>query len=392
MNPIKVLQVNKLYYPEIGGIEKTLQQISEDLNKHSDFNLEVLVCQKKGKKCVEEINKVKVSRSKSFGVLASVPIAPFFIFDFCKIAKGKDIIQFHMPFPLGDLACLFSGYKGYVSAYWHSDVVKQKSWMCFYRPIMKWFLKRADVILVGSSGIVDGSEYLKPYRSKCRVVPFAVNSQILEGGDRFLRRCGFQESRKEAGTTNFLFVGRLVYYKGGAVMLEAFEHVLRSMKKQNTGKEILKKNVVLTIIGDGPLKKELEHQAKHLKIGENVQFLGSVEDDILKKNLETADVFVFPSMERSEAFGLVQLEAMAYGIPVINTKLPSGVPEVSIHGETGITVTPGNVTELAAAMELLAVHTEERIRLGIAARKRVEKEFTQKKMTERIKKIYENCI
>ena len=123
MDKIKVLQVNKLYYPEVGGIEKTLQLIAEGLNEKTD--LEVLVCQKKGKGITEQINGVRVHRASSFGVVASVPISISFIWKLRQMSKGVDIVHYHMPFPLGDLACLLSGYKGKVVAYWHSDVVKK---------------------------------------------------------------------------------------------------------------------------------------------------------------------------------------------------------------------------------------------------------------------------
>lgn len=178
MEKIRVLQVNKLYYPEIGGIEKTLQQISEGLNQQDDIELKVLVCQKKGRGRVDQVNGVEIHRAGSFGVLASVPISFSFLWKFKEMAKEADVVQFHLPFPLGDLACILSGYRGKVAAFWHSDVVKQKKWMILYRPVMELFLKRADVILVGAEGIAKGSKYLSPYLDKCRIVPFAVTDRI----------------------------------------------------------------------------------------------------------------------------------------------------------------------------------------------------------------------
>lgn len=80
---------------------------------------------------------------------------------------------------------------------------------------------------------------------------------------------------------------------------------------------------------------------------------------------------------------------MAYGIPVINTNLPSGVPEVSIHGETGLTVRPGEVKELSEAMNWMCTHPEERKNMGRAARKRVEERYTQDILVRNIKHIYE---
>lgn len=144
----------------------------------------------------------------------------------------------------------------------------------------------------------------------------------------------------------------------------------------------------LTIVGEGELKEQLQQRVLDDKLADKVRIMGRASDEALKRCMEIADVFVLPSVERSEAFGLVQLEAMAYGIPVINTKLSSGVPEVSIHGKTGLTVTPGNVEELKKAMMWMAEHDDERMQMGKAARKRLEENFTMEMMLTKLKEIY----
>lgn len=375
MRKIKILQVNKLYYPEIGGIEKTLQQLSEGLNELPEIDLKVLVCQKKGRGKTELVNGVKIHRSGSVGVLSSVPISFPFLWKFKMMAKDRDIIQLHLPFPLGDLACLLSGYKGKVIAFWHSDVVKQKKWMVLYRFIMELFLKRADLILVGAQGIADGSKYLKPYLGKCKVVPFAVENQILTSGKAYLDRHGYNRKHQ---ALRFLFVGRLVYYKGCSVLLEAMAR--------------LNEPVVLTVVGSGDLEADLIAQCRELAIENRVEFAGNVSSEKIKQYFEEADVFVLPSIERSEAFALVQLEAMAYGIPIINTNLPSGVPEVSIHMQTGYTVEPNDVEELVKAMDWMATHSDERIAMGMGARKRVENIYTQEQMISNSMKAYYSLL
>ena len=119
----------------------------------------------------------------------------------------------------------------------------------------------------------------------------------------------------------------------------------------------------------------LKRKCRKLGIDESVSFCGSATEAQKREKLAQSDIFVLPSVERSEAFGLVQLEAMAYGIPVINTNLPSGVPEVSIHGETGLTVQPGDIDGLTRALDWMAEHTDERRQMGLAARKRVEEKY-----------------
>lgn len=373
MDRIKVLQVNKLYYPAIGGIEKVVQQLSEGLNKSTD--LKVLVCQKKGKGGVEFIKGVEVHRSRSLGVIASVPISVSFIWKFRSMAKGMDIVHLHMPFPLGDLAYLLSGYHGKIIVSWHSDVVKQKHWMVLYRPLMECFLKRVDLILVSAAGIAKGSRYLSRHLEKCRVVPFAVENWILEAGREYLLKNGYE---RKNDMLHFLFIGRLVYYKGCSVLLEAFAQI--------------KERVHLTIIGSGELGSQLKQQSEDLNISDRITFEGKVPEEDIRRCFEKADVFILPSIERSEAFGLVQMEAMAYGLPVINTNLPSGVPEVSLHMQTGLTVEPGNVEQLKRAMEWMIFNPEKRVAMGVTARDRVEKVYTENSMIANVNEIYNELL
>ena len=373
MDKIKVLQVNKLYYPEVGGIEKTLQLIAEGLNEKT--HLEVLVCQKKGKGITEQINGVRVHRASSFGVVASVPISISFIWKLRQMSKGVDIVHYHMPFPLGDLACLLSGYKGKVVAYWHSDVVKQKRWMFLYRPVMNAFLKRADVIFIGAKGVADGSKYLRPYLDKCHVVPFAVSEDILQDGKVYLEKNGYLRNNENL---HILFVGRLVYYKGISVLIDAVKQLPYYIR--------------LSVVGDGILEEEMKRKCHDLNIESRVNFFGKVTNEQLRKCYKNADVFVLPSTQRSEAFGLVQLEAMAYGIPIINTNLKSGVPEVSVHKETGLTVNPKDSAQLAEALQWMSEHPQERIDMGKRARKRVEKYYSETALFSKLMKEYEEVL
>ncbi len=367
MKKIKILQINKLYYPDIGGIERTVQHLAEGLKEKVEMS--VLVCQPKGRGVMEEINEVPVQRCGSFGTLFSMPISLSFLWQLRRKSKGQDILQFHAPFPLGDLACLLSGYRGKVVLYWHSDVVKQKKLMILYRPIMEKFLKRTDAIIVGADGVINGSSYLKPYRNKCVTIPFAVNEKIEQMGKRYMEQA-LPNMEKHA---KFLFVGRLVYYKGVDVLIEAFASV---------------ENAELTIIGCGDMEKDLKAYICEHGMSDRVHLLGKVGEDRLNREFSECDVFVLPSIAKSEAFGLVQLEAMAFGKPVINTNLPSGVPEVSLNGITGLTVEPGNKRELGDAMRWFVEHPTERCEMGNAARERLDSNYTLDVMMNRMMELY----
>ena len=148
---LSVLQINKLYAPDVGGIEHVVQQIAEGLKEQTQ--MQVLVCQKKGPRKEEEIGGVPVVRAKTLGTKFSMPISFGLFRELRRLCKEKDILLFHMPFPLGDLAYLFSGYRGKTMVWWHSDVVRQKKLMFFYRPIMHAFLRRVDRIIVATQNI-----------------------------------------------------------------------------------------------------------------------------------------------------------------------------------------------------------------------------------------------
>ena len=134
--------------------------------------------------------------------------------------------------------------------------------------------------------------------------------------------------------------------------------------------------------------EEMKAQAAREGLGNVIRFLGKASDEEMEKELERCDVLVFPSVANSEAFGLVQLEAMSYGKPVINTSLPTGVPWVSLDKETGLTVPPEDAESLFRAILWMKDHPEERKEMGIRARRRVKEKFSQEQMLGQILELY----
>jgi glycosyltransferase involved in cell wall biosynthesis len=146
----------------------------------------------------------------------------------------------------------------------------------------------------------------------------------------------------------------------------------------------------LLLAGDGPLAPSLRALARQLDVADRVTFLGSVPD--LRPYLHAAAVFALPSVERSEAFGLVQLEAMACGKPVVNTALPSGVPWVSRHGESGLTVPPRDAEALSAAVQSLLDDPALAQRMGAEGRRRAEQELTVSRMVDGTLDAYHDAL
>lgn len=352
---IKVLQVNKLYWPHVGGIEKVVQEIADFLKIKSVIQSDILVCQSKGPRIIENINGSKVYRSSSLGMFLSLPISFDFFFLFNKIFRKYDLIIFHHPFPLFSLARLFFIKKGQKTICWyHSDIVRQKFLKFFINPIVYWDLKRVDMIIVSSKRIINSSKILKRLYDKCYVIPFGVDSsKYLKDHSKEV-----DDIKRKYGRF-FLAVGRLVYYKGYFNLIEAM--------KTTPGK--------LIIIGNGPLKDSLNKLILNYKLNDRVFIISDYQEDLIPY-YKACDFFVFPSIANSEAFGLVQIEAMMCGKPVINTNLPTGVPEVSLNGETGITVPVNDIKALSSAIKKLWEEEDLRLSMGIKAKERANNLFS----------------
>lgn len=372
MKRLRILQINKYYYPHIGGIERVVQQVAEGLANETDMTVLVSAEDKTyQEECFHEVRIIRLSRHIKLG---SMPIS-FGLFRKLRTLSGQqDIIHLHMPYPLGDMACLLSGFQGKIVLWWHSDIVRQKKLMHLYKPVMLRMLKRADAIVVATEGHIEGSAYLAPFKEKCVIIPFGVEKAIEQAADAYMQTVtGIGSAKEKKQSVRFLFAGRLVYYKGCDVLLEAFAKV--------TGAE-------LVIVGTGAMEEQLKQRTEELGLKGRVHFAGKISEQELHQQYADCDVFVLPSVARSEAFGLVQIEAMAFGKPVINTNLPSGVPYVSIHGETGLTVEPGNIEQLAEAMQWMTDHNEERLAMGEKARMRMKTEYRLESMTDRVLALY----
>ena len=365
---MKILQINKLYYPVIGGIETIVQNIAEKLNQKSEFTVDVLVCQNKGKRQIETVRGVKVYRAASWGKKLGMPLSLDFFQLFKDIKNNYDQIILHYPFPLAALTSPFIPKKKLI-IYYHSDIVRQKLGALIFSPFIKYSLKKAHTILVGSHNLINSSPNLKTHSDKCQVLPFGYQADYTPNDYQKA-----EEVKRQYGKNKILLlaVGRLVYYKGFAYAIKAMSGV----KAQ------------LLIIGDGPEKGRLEKLITDLNLQKNVSIISCQPD--LKPFFLAADIFLFPSTERSEAFGLVQLEALAAGKPIINTYLQTGVEEVSLNEVTGLTVKPRNIAALNKAINTLVSAPKLRKKFGQAGQERYHRLYTTEIFIDNLKTILNN--
>jgi len=363
---LRILHVGKFYPPHRGGIETHLELVCQGLSRHCEVS--VVVANDSHRTQTDQLGGVAVTRVGTLGHLAGTAISPGMIRAIQKLPA--DIVHLHWPNPTAMVAYLASRHTGRLIVSYHSDVVRQKLLARGFAPLLNRILNRADAVIAASPRNVEASDILQTVKGKCSVIPYGLPIKSYD----FVNHAEVERIRSKYGPRLLLGVGRHVYYKGFDFLIAAMQHV----------------DATLLLVGDGPLRHELEGLSKRLRVDDRVVFLGEVENVI--PYYHAANVFVLPSVARSEAFGIVQIEAMACRRPVINTSLDSAVPFVSIGGETGLTVAPKNVAELAAAMNLLLSDEELRRRYGAAARRRVETQFDAKVMTRRTLDLYEEVL
>jgi glycosyltransferase involved in cell wall biosynthesis len=362
-----VLQIGKYFPPVRGGMESHLADLCTGLGGRFDFT--TVVANTDRHRRVEIQGSNKIIRCAQYCKLASTPICPMFI-GVVK-ASSSDLVHLHWPNPLGALSIV--GDRRPLVVTYHSDVVSQRVYAGIFEPILQRCLQRAQRIIVTSARYAQSSRHLRSHLDRCTVVPLGV--ELTGAGlaeNMKLRRAKTECSKSELPIV--ISVGRLVSYKG-------FHHLIEAMAPLNA---------VLWLVGDGPLMGSLQRRVAQLGIQDKVVFYGNVAR--LEPLFERADVFVLPSVSRAEAFGIVQLEAMSRGLPVINTDLSSGVPWVSVHNETGITVPPENAEALQNAIRLLLSDAKLRLTLGSNAIERVGRLFLRETMIQATSKIYMDVL
>jgi rhamnosyl/mannosyltransferase len=317
------------------------------------------------RRSVEIVAGVPITRLRTISKLASAPIC--YGMTAAIRASGAEIIHIHWPNPAAAVAYLRSGHRGPLVVTYHSDTVRHGFLGACFEPILHQFLRRSDAILVTSPDYLSSSRVLHRHRDRCHVVPLGIPFPKLTRANTDL----IAKLHDKYGDRILLAVGRLVYYKGFKYLIDAMTAI--------DGK--------LLIVGEGPLRRKLEQLAVERGLKNRVIFLNNVPDTT--PYYHACNLFVLPSVARSEAFGIVQVEAMAAGKPVINTKLDTGVPFVSLNQLTGLTVPPADSNALASAANQLLNNPALLASFGKAAHVRARTLFSVEAMARRTLETYE---
>ena len=370
MSALRILHLGKYYTPDRGGIETVVETLCR--GERPAVETHALVLNKADRTTAEVLDDIPVRRVGSIATVGSVSVAPSLPAWLSR--ADADVIVLHEPNPMALLAYAIARPEAPLIVWIHSEVIRPKlQYTLFYEPLLEIALRRAMRIVVASPPMLN-LPALARYQQKCTVIPYG-----LERG-RY-RLSGVTASRMQAIRANrtspiVLFVGRLVPYKGVDVLLRAM-----------TGLD-----AQTVVIGDGPCRMSLMAMTAEAGLTDRVRFMGDVSDTELLAWYHACDVLVLPSVSRQEAFGMVQLEAMLCGHPVISTELQTGTSWVNEHELTGVVVRPGDVNALRSALERLLGDRETRQRFGDAARRRVIETFTADTMCRATVALYEEVV
>lgn len=364
---MKVLQLGK-FYPIRGGVEKVMWDLTGGLSARG-IECDML-CAELGQDEVIHLNRNgRVICLKAWKKIAATMIAPKMVSWLRKHRNEYDIIHVHHPDPMACLALRLSGYRGRVILHWHSDILKQKVLLRFYQPLQRWLIRRADTIIGTTPVYMKKSPCLQKVQEKMTVVPIGIDPVRFDPD--FAERWELSYPGKKI----VLSIGRLVPYKG-------FDSLIAAATLLGPDYQVL-------IIGDGPERERLQALAQSAPEPGRARLLGYVEDSKTYALLAACDVFVLSSVMKTEAFGIVQIEAMSLGKPVVATNIPeSGVPWVNADGVSGLNVPVGDPGALAGAIRRICENPDLYSSLSRGARGRFTDEFTLDQMIDRTINIY----
>lgn len=371
----RVLNIYKTYFPDPpGGLQEAIRQICLSTSEESVENTIFTLSPQPEPKYIK-MPEGKVFREQSWLAPASCDLGGFAAFaKFSKLAKQVDILHYFFPWPFADvLHNLVTPDKPAVLTY-ISDVVRQRFLGAAYAPLMKRMLRQMKIIVANCPAYAKTSPILMdPFiRDKVRIIPLGINEETYPklGDSKIFTRIGVSIAEPY-----FLFLGVLRYYKGLHTLISAAKHL----------------NAKVVIAGSGPEGKKLKKQAEYLGV-KNIIFAGQVTDKEKLSLMQNCKAFILPSHLRSEAYGMVLVEASMMGKPMITCEIGTGTSFVNKHEETGLVVKPENVDEMSDAMHIFLNNNTLTQNLGKSARSRYENMFSGKALGKAYSKVYQEVL
>ncbi len=378
---MEIAQVAPYFWPHFGGVESHVLALAQQLNLQGDHHVTVYTANHDRLPEREEVFGVDVVRMPQLANIFTTPVAPSFkgrLKEYLR-ASGAEVVHIHWPPPLTErfasAAAKAAGLPSVLT--YHCDLelpsVLGRLAVSFY---LRWLAPRA--LYQAAKVIATTSSYAATSRLiwniDVEVIPNAVDIQRfrpeLEGGS-------IREKHGIGDDPMILFTGRLVPHKGHETIISALS--------------LLPGPTRLLIIGTGPTREALEAQVRRLGLEDRVIFAGTVTEEELPLYYAAATLCVLPSVARLEAFGIVGLEAMACGKPVILSDIP-GVREVIEDGEQGYICPPLDPEAWAAAIEKLVDYPVRARKMGERGRQRVLERFSWEKVAQQVEGVLQAAV
>jgi len=369
---MRVVHAAKFYPPVPGGMETVVGDLCTGTAR--DWENVVVAANNTPHSVRESRDGVTVIRVASFARPASVPLCPSLPWHLWR--QHADCVVLHEPNPIAGTSLWLRTPAPRLVIWHHSDLLRP--WWAlptYARVVQRALYRRADCVIVSNPVLATRSPLVR-FARRVAVIPFGIDLARFERTHDAQQTTSIAEIHRETRGPRLLFVGRLVYYKGVNVLLDALRDWPGS----------------LIVVGEGPLAHTLRQRAEALGVADRIMWAGHVADADLPAYYRAADAFVLPSLAITETFGVAQVEAMASGLPVVSTNLPTGVPWVNQHDVSGLVVEPNDAAALGRALRRLAADDALRRRLADGARQRARSLFSRERMIASFRDVIDTVV
>lgn len=354
----------------VGGVEQVIHQLAKGTSQIGVTNQVLSLAPDRNENNIECDGYI-AHVAKCTVQLASTGFSASAFSTFSQLAKKVDIVHYHFPWPFMDLVHFATRVRKPTVVTYHSDIIRQKFLLQFYRPLQHKFLSSVNKIVATSPNYLASSAVLNRYEEKVSVIPIGLEKDSYPQASPSL----LFNWQQKLGNKFFLFVGVLRYYKGLHILLDAAKGL----------------DYPIVIVGSGPIETALKKQAQELGLN-NIHFLGYLSQEDKAALLTLSFAVVFPSHLRSEAFGISLLEGAMYGKPLISSEIGSGTTFINISGVTGITLPPSDSKALRQAMQFLWDNPLLANEMGKNAEARYWSLFTAEQMCTEYMSLYQRMI
>jgi len=370
-----ILQISKFITPPYGGVENHVESICDNLKTFKPHLLSSIRSNSSSQKPYD------VTIAKSYGKFLSVEISPSILFKGNDLIKSQkiDLVHGHLPNPWANCLINFNKKTPNIIT-WHSDVIRQKLSKYIYNFLQKKTLQKVDKIIMPSKSHYFSSSFLQNLNIQNKIVyiPIGIDVEDLEKPE-FVSQAFINAIKKiTLNKKIILTVGRHVYYKG-------YEYLIRSMKKIND-------ESILLMIGEGTLTTKFKKLIAELELNKKIILINNLKRSELKYLYNLCDIFTLPSIELTEAFGIVSGEAMVFKKPTVVCDLKNGVNELNINEYNSLFCEKKSIEDLAEKINYLLDNSTFAKKLGCNGHEHVKKNYDFKKTILETESVYQSLL